>query len=143
MQQVSDALQLHLPAAIGTLDDPEIEEPLGTSTSMRQGYGIGAADWVAGWVDPFCGQLGGRRPGWDGLAHWPSYPVRSAIGECNGWQCGVSATVDGNLQTIAGLSPNAPGWLAAGLSALGVWVNQPLSWLTAWISLWPGHFIGE
>ena len=40
MQQVSDALQLHLRAAIGTVDDPEIEEPLGTSTSMRQGLGL-------------------------------------------------------------------------------------------------------
>jgi hypothetical protein len=35
--------------------------------------------------------------------------------------------------TIAGLDPNAPGWLAALLSALGEWVNWPLRWLTFWL----------
>lgn len=37
------------------------------------------------------------------------------------------------LKSIAGLEPRLPGWLAAGLSALGVWINQPLTWLTYWL----------
>ena len=35
--------------------------------------------------------------------------------------------------TAAGLDQPFPGWLAGGLSALGVWLNWPLRWLTAWI----------
>jgi len=36
-------------------------------------------------------------------------------------------------QTLAGLNQPLPGWLAGGLSALGEWLNWPLSWLTLWI----------
>lgn len=36
-------------------------------------------------------------------------------------------------RTIAGIHPWFPGWLAAGLSALGVWLNQPLNWLAFWL----------
>jgi hypothetical protein len=36
-------------------------------------------------------------------------------------------------QSIAGLAPWLPVWLAAGLSALGHWVSWPLEWLTLWI----------
>lgn len=36
-------------------------------------------------------------------------------------------------QTLAGLEQPLPGWLAAGLSALGEWLNWPLQWLTLWI----------
>jgi hypothetical protein len=35
--------------------------------------------------------------------------------------------------TVAGLPQPAPGWLAAGLSALGEWLNWPLRWLGFWI----------
>lgn len=35
--------------------------------------------------------------------------------------------------TVAGLPQPLPGWLAAGLSALGVWINGPLQWLGFWI----------
>lgn len=37
------------------------------------------------------------------------------------------------FQTLAGMDQPLPGWLAAGLSALGEWVNWPLRWLAAWI----------
>lgn len=133
MQQVSDALQLHLPAAIGTLDDPEIEEPLGTSTSMRQGLGLVLLTGLLAGLIPF-------------LVNWvvaarvgtalPLAQLSRSIGEQANAMGGNAAFLQPwteTIQTIAGLSPNAPGWLAAGLSALGVWVNQPLSWLAAWI----------
>lgn len=37
------------------------------------------------------------------------------------------------VQTIAGAEPRMPGVLAAILSALGVWLNTPLSWLAVWM----------
>lgn len=133
LQQVSDAFQLHLPAAIGTLDDPDIEEPLGTSTSMRQGMGLvlltgllaGLIPFVVNWV--VAARVGTALP----LAQ-----LSRSIGDQANAMGGNAAFLQPwteTLQTIAGLSPNAPGWLAAGLSAFGVWVNQPLNWLTAWI----------
>lgn len=48
---------------------------------------------------------------------WPVNPL--AVGEL--------------YQTLAGLDQPLPGWLAAGLSALGEWLNWPLGWLTLWI----------
>lgn len=36
-------------------------------------------------------------------------------------------------QTLAGLPTPLPGWLAAGLTALGAWVNWPIGWLSVWI----------
>jgi hypothetical protein len=40
---------------------------------------------------------------------------------------------DETARSLAGLQPNAPPWAAAGLSALGVWVNAPLRLLGWWI----------
>lgn len=37
------------------------------------------------------------------------------------------------FQTLAGMDQPLPGWLAAGLSALGEWLNWPLRWLGVWI----------
>ena len=36
-------------------------------------------------------------------------------------------------QTLAGLDQPLPGWIAAGLSAVGEWLNWPLRWLAVWI----------
>ncbi len=35
--------------------------------------------------------------------------------------------------TLGGLEPIGPGWLAAFLSALGLWIRWPLNWLSSWI----------
>lgn len=37
------------------------------------------------------------------------------------------------MRTVAGLEQPLPGWVAALLSALGRWINVPLSWLSLWI----------
>ncbi|MBK8046041.1 MAG: hypothetical protein IPK16_02245 [Anaerolineales bacterium] len=37
------------------------------------------------------------------------------------------------VQTLAGLEPRMPGFLAAFLSAVGIWLNWPLGWLANWI----------
>ena len=36
-------------------------------------------------------------------------------------------------QTLTGLEQPLPGWMAAGLSAFGEWLNWPLGWLSVWI----------
>ncbi len=44
------------------------------------------------------------------------------------------ASVDRSIAMVAGLQPAVfPGWMAAGLSSLGVWINTPLQWLLWWI----------
>ena len=48
------------------------------------------------------------------------------------WLWDPSAVSD-LYRTLAGLDQPLPGWLAAGLSALGEWINWPLRWLTLWI----------
>jgi hypothetical protein len=45
---------------------------------------------------------------------------------------GLTALAD-TAGTLAGLQPQLPVWLAAGLTALGEWVNWPLRWLAIWI----------
>lgn len=37
------------------------------------------------------------------------------------------------VQALAGLEPAVPGWTAAGISALGEWLNWPLSWMRIWL----------
>jgi hypothetical protein len=51
-----------------------------------------------------------------------AYPPDSAI-----------TIIGTTVQTVAGLPPRMPGALAGLLSALGMWINTPLSWLTYWI----------
>jgi len=43
------------------------------------------------------------------------------------------AVLDDMAQTIVGLGPRGPVWLAAGLTALGEWINWPLRWLSLWM----------
>ena len=50
---------------------------------------------------------------------FPAAPVMSVMGDL--------------YQTLAGLGQPLPGWLAAGLSALGEWISWPLRWLNLWI----------
>ncbi len=56
------------------------------------------------------------------------------LGLSAGFPWPLNLTAVGDLyQTLAGLDQPLPGWLAAGLSALGEWLNWPLSWLSLWI----------
>ncbi|GIV79460.1 MAG: hypothetical protein KatS3mg050_3854 [Litorilinea sp.] len=122
-QQVSNAIQLRFEEGTGETADLADSAP---AISMRQGLGLViVAGLVAGSL-PF-------------LVHWiaaaragttvPLWRLAQAAAEGQG--TGVLAET---LQRIAGLEPAFfPGWLAAGLSALGLWLSQPLHWLTLWI----------
>lgn len=50
-------------------------------------------------------------------------------------RAGADSLLSETFRTVAGLEPAVfPGWMAAGLSALGIWVSTPLQWLTWWIA---------
>jgi hypothetical protein len=99
--------------------------------SMRQGMGLvvvaallaGLLPFIVNWITAT--RLGTALP----LARLAQAFADSA---------GDTGTPLANLglmwQTIAGIPPAFfPGWLAAFLSSLGVWINWPLTWLTWWI----------
>jgi hypothetical protein len=58
--------------------------------------------------------------------------VLAGIGGGIPWLMDPTALSD-LYQTLAGLEQPLPGWLAAGLSALGEWLNWPLRWLAVWL----------
>jgi hypothetical protein len=100
-------------------------------TSMRQGLGLVVVAGLIGGFIPFLVNwfigigtgtvvpLAGLVRGTEIVAAEPFIPWVTT------WQA---------FQNAAGLQPALfPGWLAAGLSALGLWLNWPLSWLSFWI----------
>jgi hypothetical protein len=104
--------------------------------TMRQGLGlVVAAALVAGLI-PFAIQwvtaarLGTVAP-FAELAHNAAARMSAAEGRFFGpWTTFLQTG-----QTLAGMQPAFfPGWLAALLSALGLWINWPLRWLSWWIA---------
>lgn len=131
--QMSDALRLRLADAID--GDVEKRSDLGDlpATSMRQGFGmIVVAGLIAGLI-PFVVDL------IQALAYGTAVPLAQMASQ---WDAMGSLVGQGRApfsvwreaaETVAGLDPIAPGWLAAFLSALGGWIDWPLRWLTSWI----------
>jgi hypothetical protein len=131
--QMKSALRLDLDDAIH--GSPAYRAELGPcpATSMRHGWGMimltaliaGAlpfiVDWIraasAGTIAPFMG---------------PASMVATSDTLALSENPDIALLVDA-AQSIAGLAPWLPVWLAAGLSALGHWVSWPLEWLTLWI----------
>jgi hypothetical protein len=130
--QVVAAVQLRIDEVIGQYGDERENEDSPATTSMRQGIGLivvlgllaGALPFFVNWLTAL--QAGTALP----LAQL----ARSA---------GPAAAPNGFLpievwretvRTMAGIDPWLPGWLAAFLSALGVWITQPLNWLTVWLA---------
>ena len=127
-RQIADALAGRVTAAVGPAPTGVLFR-YGIHTSMRQGMGlvllVGAlaalptlvVNWIAAaqmhTVVPFA-----RLVQW--VERWPvEHPLYRLA--------------DDAVRSLAGLQPNAPPWAAAGLSALGVWVNAPLRLLAWWI----------
>ncbi len=102
--------------------------------SMRQGMGlIIAAALIAGALPFFytwytAARLGTAAPIAQ-LGQWAD------LGNVPGLQVlGVDKVLAETAATAAGLKPAFfPGWLAAGITALGQWINWPLRWLGIWI----------
>ena len=131
LPQLRAAAQLRGDDAVGPDPIDPATPRAAVTTTMQQAMGlvIGAAlvagflptlfDWLqamrAGTAIPLM-NLASQSTG-SALAAWPE-PLRP---------------VGDTLQTIAGLDPVMPGWLAALLSALAEWINWPLTWLSYWL----------
>ncbi len=123
-QQMSDAAQLR-PGAY-------------TRTSMQQALGMivvlgllaGLVPFAVNWVN--AARMDAALP----LAEAARASVR-LNGSLPGFFVGIPGLNLGVLAelypALAGLPQPLPGWLAAGLSALGVWLTVPLNWLGIWI----------
>ena len=116
--------------------------------SMRQGMGLvvvmalmaGLIPFFANWI--MAAAVGTAIP----IANWARFAVR--LGEIAPSSGGAGAIIAETAQSIAGLSTLWPGWLAAGFSALGEWINWPLRWLAVWIiygagTLTAAHLLGS
>ncbi len=159
-QQMIDVLQFRLDAVVGATRDQDgavnmasladthgasaeaeslpapsvaTAKRIATATSMRQGMGLVVAIALIAGLLPF-------------LVNWviagragTALPLVQIAGTMDARAGASDSTLlpmqawEETAKTIAGLPPRLPGWLAAGLSALGVWVNQPLNWLTYWL----------
>lgn len=130
--QVRAALALQVEKVSEPWGDEGETGPTLRTTSMRQGLGLvvaaaliaGVAPFVVNWVQ--AAQMGTAVP----LALWAHYAEQQS--NAAALPPFVQAWTE-TARTMAGLPPISPPWLAAGLSALGAWVNWPLRWLTIWL----------
>jgi hypothetical protein len=105
----------------------------GTVTvTMRQGIGMIVLLALVAGIIPLIANL------WAGLSMQTAVPLAQAANNVTplttAYPANSAITIIGTtVQTIAGLPPRMPGVLAGLLSALGVWINTPLNWLTFWI----------
>lgn len=125
-EQLISALQLRIDEAL-----TPAENHLGAT--MRQGLGLVVVTGLLAGTLPF-------------LVNWvvaarvgTALPLARAAEEFQRRADQLSATPlplqvwAETANSIAGMSPRLPGWVAAGLSALGQWINLPLNWLTLWV----------
>lgn len=131
-EQVRTALTLQVEQVIAPWDEDDGEAAKWHTTSMRQGVGLvvvaallgGLLPLLVQWVQ--AAQIGAVTP----LAALARYAeAQSNVVEVPPFTQAWTNTA----RMIAGLEPIAPVWLAAGLSALGNWLNWPLTWLTVWL----------
>jgi Yip1 domain len=130
--QVRTALTLQVEQVIAPWDEEAGEATNRHTTSMRQGLGLVVAAALIGGLLPLlvhwgqAMQIGTATP----LAALARYAeAQSNVVEITPFTQAWTNTA----RTIAGLEPMAPTWLAAGVSALGNWLNWPLTWLTIWL----------
>lgn len=134
-RQMVNALQLQFERVWEQEQPVAIDENSTWATSMRQGIGMILALGLLAGVLPFlvnwytAGQVGAVLP----LANL-AFSAEARQADIPLLLSGPAEVILGTGQTIAGLEPALfPGWLAAGLSALGMWINWPLRWLSLWL----------
>lgn len=126
LHQMWNAAFLRLNDALDPYERGEI------TVSMRQGIGmIFVLGLVAGLL-PLVGNL------WVSLRAGTAAPLAAAalsLAELANAYAGspVLSAASNTASLLAGIEPRMPGFLAALLSSLGLWLNTPLSWLSSWI----------
>jgi hypothetical protein len=102
------------------------------TVSMRQGLGMIVLLGLVAGIIPLIANL------WLALPLQTSVPLAQAGSDAAQMTAAygvdsVLGVIGSTVQTAAGLDPRMPGFLAALLSALGLWINTPLTWLGWWI----------
>ncbi len=102
------------------------------TATMRQGLGLIVLLGLLAGLLPFFANL------WLAVPMQTSVPLAQAATNVMPWSRAYPADslpsiVGSTVQMVAGLEPRMPGVFAAILSALGLWINTPLSWLGYWI----------
>jgi hypothetical protein len=102
------------------------------TVTMRQGIGMIVVLGLVAGIIPLLANL------WLGLTMQTAVPLAQAANSVAPltavYPPDSAINIIGTaVQTVAGLPPQMPGLLAGPLSAVGMWINLPLSWLTYWI----------
>jgi hypothetical protein len=124
--QMWNAARLNLADALDPFERGRI------TVSMRQGIGmIVVLGLVAGSLQLLANL-------WLGLSMGAAAPVAAAASSLADFAAGYAPNatlgeLSNNASLMAGIEPRMPGFLAALLSALGLWLNWPLGWLSIWI----------
>ncbi len=127
-----DLSQMWNAARLNVADALDPFERGGVTVSMRQGIGLIVVLGLLAGLIPFVGNL------WLGSSMGAAVPLAtaaSAIAQLAAeYTTNDAATyVAANAGVLAGIEPRMPGFLAALLSSLGLWLNVPLGWLSSWI----------
>lgn len=130
-EQIRNAAQLRI-AWPRPDDDSSLVEPDSVMlTSMRQAIGLIVVTAILAGFIPFCvnwfmaAQVGTVVPLAAAAYSAADMPAASNL---------PAPIIRTAVEAIAGLPPVLfPGWLAAGLSALGQWISWPLNWLSTWL----------
>jgi hypothetical protein len=126
LEQIMAAARLQIRDAV----DPW--ERGAVTVSMRQGLGMIVLLGLIAGIIPLIANL------------WLALPLQTAVPLAQAGSSAAQMTaaygadsalgiLGSTMQTAAGLEPQMPGILAALLSALGLWINTPLTWLAWWI----------
>lgn len=124
--QMWNAARLNLPDALDPFERGAV------TVSMRQGIGMIVVLGLAAGVMPFLTNL------WLGLFMGAAVPLASAASSFAEFAAGYPtnpavAHFSDTVRLAAGIEPRMPGFLAALLSSIGLWLNWPLGWLSTWI----------
>lgn len=126
LNQIWNAARLNLVDALDPFERGYI------TVSMRQGLGMIVALGLAAGLLPFVANL------WLSLRMGTAAPIAAAAASLAQLTAGdpsneIIRYTSANVSLIAGIAPRMPGFLAALLSSLGLWLNTPLSWVSTWI----------
>lgn len=124
--QLWDAARFQLRDALDPFERGHI------TLTMRQGIGL---IWVLGLVAGLLPFLANLLLGWRLGTSVPLAALADSVTQAAPDYRGFIPldVVTHTAQLVAGLEPRMPGFLAALLSALGLWINVPLGWLATWL----------
>jgi len=126
LEQMAAAARLQVKDAVDPFERGAV------SVTMRQGLGMIAVLGLIAGIIPLIANL------WLALPLQTTVPLAQAGSSAAQMTAAYGADsplgiIGSTIQTMTGLPPQMPGVVAALLSALGIWINTPLTWLAWWI----------